>query len=159
MRPTSLVVNSNSFAEPTLQTLTILGQSRRLPFSPGLWSPARALPCHSCKAHGHQPEQTLLIQSRQVCNHQPDQLGPWSPGCPRRRCFSSRAANLPLFRGIQWLTWLSPCIVHKLSIQLHVLAEAALHDWNLLHVKENSLPRLLLEQPFSMTPLAPSSGQ
>jgi hypothetical protein len=62
---------------------------------PGLWSPTRALTCHSCKDHGHQPEQPRLIQPCQACNHQSDQFRPWSPACLRKRCFSPRAAKLP----------------------------------------------------------------
>jgi hypothetical protein len=39
------------------------------------------------------------------------------------------------------------------SVQFQASAEAALHNWNMLQEKENNLPRLLLEQPFSvMTP-------
>jgi hypothetical protein len=59
----------------------------------------------------------------------------------------------PLVRAIQLLTQLPPCTVHKPSVQFQASAEAALHNWNMLREKENNLPRLLLEQPFSvMTP-------
>jgi hypothetical protein len=59
----------------------------------------------------------------------------------------------PLVRAIQLLTQLPPCTVHKPSFQFQASAEAALHNWNMLREKENNLPRLLLEQLFSvMTP-------
>jgi hypothetical protein len=38
-------------------------------------------------------------------------------------------------------------MLRKPSIQFHALAEAALHNWDLLCKKENSLQMLLLEQP------------
>jgi hypothetical protein len=58
-----------------------------------------------------------------------------------------------LVRAIQLLTRLLPCTVHKPSVQFQASANAALHNWKMLREKGNNLPRLLLEQPFSvMTP-------
>jgi hypothetical protein len=58
-----------------------------------------------------------------------------------------------LIRAIQLLTRLPPCTVHKLSVQFQAPAKAALHNRKKLRENGNNLPRLLLEQPFSvMTP-------
>ena len=78
-----------------------------------------------------------------------------SPLDPTSTALQLESENKPsrLVRAIQRLTRLPACKVHKPSIHFQASAEAALHNWEMLRKKGNSLPRLLLEQPFSvMTP-------
>jgi hypothetical protein len=92
--------------------------------------------------------------SRSSARVAPDLL---EPSSPKEALLQSRGnKHSLLIRVVQWLMRLSPCTAHKsLSIKLLMSAWAALSTIGTCYAKRKtaSLPRLLLEQQFSvMTP-------
>jgi hypothetical protein len=101
--------------------------------------------------------------SRQACGHQPEhrlatpaRLTVTSQSTPARTNGSAAGVGkqtVPPRQNHSTAYPMPPCTLHKLSVQFQASAEATLHNWNMLQEKENNLPRLLLEQLFSvMTP-------
>ena len=129
----SLVGNHRHRSEPlsvAVAARLVASQSTRsLPTQQGSRATARALPLDNTRK-ARQPEPPT--RSTDHGHHPP----------PPKTSF--------LVRTVKRLVQLLPRAVHHPSLDFGATPKAAAHNWQLLKAKENSLARLISEQPFSV---------